>query len=107
MAERFLVDRGPTFTPNVEFQQNVIIDKNLALPGISNVSQSIADAKSSARPGGSDTQVQFNNKGSFLGNANFTFNPATNILNLKGNITGSTEISARTGSFDLIDGGSF
>jgi hypothetical protein len=107
MAERFLVDKGPEFTPNVTFQQNVTVDKNLAIEGIPNVSQSIANAKTSPRPGGLDTQVQFNNKGSLTGNPNFTFNPATNLLNLKGNITGSTTISAVTGSFDLIDGGSF
>jgi hypothetical protein len=107
MAERFLIDKGPAFTPNVEFQQNVDIDKNLALPGITNVSQSIADAKSTGRPGGADTQVQFNNNTSFGGSANFTFNPVTNLLTLNGNITGSTEISSQTGSFDLIDGGTF
>jgi len=107
MAEKFLVDKGPIFTPNVEFQQNVTVDKNLAIEGIPNVSESIANSKTFPRPGGSDTQVQFNNKGSLSGNSNFTFNPATNLLNLKGNITGSITISAITGSFDLIDGGSF
>jgi hypothetical protein len=107
MAEKFLVDRGPIFTPNVGFKQNVTVDKNLAIGGIPNVSESITNAKTSPRPGGLDTQVQFNNKGSLAGNSNFTFNPVTNLLNLKGNITGSTTISAVTGSFDLIDGGSF
>jgi hypothetical protein len=107
MAERFLIDRGLVFTPDVEFKQNVTVDKNLAIEGIPNVSESIANAKTLPRPGGSDTQVQFNDKGSLAGNPNFTFNPATNLLNLKGDITGSTIISAATGSFDLIDGGSF
>lgn len=107
MAEKFKIDRGPSFVSDVTFQQNVDIDKNLSLPGITNVSQSIADARSVGRPGGADTQVQFNNKSSFGGSANFTFNPVTNLLTLNGDITGSTEISAQTGSFDLIDGGTF
>ena len=35
---------------------------------------------------GSDTQVQWNNEGDFGANANFTFDDATNILNLTGTI---------------------
>ena len=107
MAERFKIDRGPSFISDVEFQQNIDVKKNLAIRGIPNVSQSIADAKGSASPGGGDTQVQFNNKGNFSGSTDFTFNPVTKLLTLNGDITGSTEISAQTGSFELIDGGSF
>ena len=107
MAERFKIDRGPSFISNVEFQQDVDVKQNLAIKGIPNVSQSIADNKDNASPGGGDTQVQFNNKGNFSGSTDFTFNPVTKLVTLNGSLTGSIEISAQTGSFDLIDGGSF
>jgi hypothetical protein len=37
-------------------------------------------------PGGSDTQVQFNDGSSFGGSANFTFNKTTNVLSVNGNV---------------------
>ena len=40
-------------------------------------------------PGGSNTNIQFNNNGEFGGSANFTFNSATNLLTLTGNIAAS------------------
>jgi hypothetical protein len=40
-------------------------------------------------PGGSNTYIQFNNNGEFGGSANFTFNSATNLLTLTGNIAAS------------------
>jgi hypothetical protein len=40
-----------------------------------------------AVPGGSNTNVQFNDANSFNGSANFTFNKSTNVLNLEGNLT--------------------
>ena len=36
--------------------------------------------------GGSNTQVQFNNNNDFGGSSNFTFNTATNVLNVTGNV---------------------
>lgn len=44
-------------------------------------------------PGGSNTQIQFNNNGEFGGSANLTFDFATNNLSVSGNITGETLIS--------------
>lgn len=38
-------------------------------------------------PGGSDTQVQFNDGGAFGGDANFTWNKTTNVLSIKSNIS--------------------
>lgn len=38
-------------------------------------------------PGGSNTQVQFNENGSFGGDANFTWNSGSNYLTLKGDIS--------------------
>ena len=39
-------------------------------------------------PGGSNTQVQFNNAGSFGASSGFTYNQVTNILTVTGNISG-------------------
>ena len=36
-------------------------------------------------PGGSNTQIQFNNNGDFGASANFTFNTSTNLLTVAGN----------------------
>ena len=40
-------------------------------------------------PGGSNTQVQFNDAGEFGGNSNFTFNKSTSVLTVTGNIAGT------------------
>lgn len=55
-------------------------------------------------PGGSDTQVQFNDSGSFGGDAGFTYNKTTDIATLGGlNVTGLTasQITATDGSKNL------
>lgn len=59
-------------------------------------SQSFSTA-GSGTPGGADTQIQFNNSGSFGASANLTFNNATNTLSTAtisatGNITGNVFI---------------
>ena len=41
-------------------------------------------------PGGSNTEIQFNNSGNFAGSANLVFNNATNNLSVTGNIVAST-----------------
>ena len=46
-------------------------------------------------PGGSDTQVQFNDAGSFGGDSTFTFNKTTNVLNVS-QIIASGQISTST-----------
>jgi hypothetical protein len=43
-----------------------------------------------ATPGGSNTQVQFNDNGSFGGNAAFTFDKTTGALTVNGHISGTT-----------------
>ena len=48
----------------------------------------------SASPGGSDTQVQFNDAGSFGGDAGLTYNKTTDILSLNG--TGAIKIPVGT-----------
>lgn len=48
------------------------------------------------QPGGSNTQIQFNNDDSFGGSANFTWNTTTNTLAITGtsNITGSLNVTS-------------
>jgi hypothetical protein len=101
MAERFLVDKGPEFTPNVTFQQNVTLDKNLAIEGIPNVSQSIADVQANSRPGGDEGEIQFKKNNIFAGSNKLIFDEVNDNLVIIGDVV------AKTGSFDLIDGGSF
>ena len=60
-------------------------------------------------PGGANTQVQYNNAGSFGGSAAFTFDRTSNVLSVSGNIsagnigitnlTSSNTVSARTATF--------
>lgn len=54
----------------------------------------------SGTPGGADTQVQFNNAGSFAGDAGMTFNSGTNVLTVTGgvvaNLTGNASGNAGT-----------
>lgn len=57
-------------------------------------------------PGGSNTQIQFNDTGgAFGGSSNFTFNKTTNILTVTGNITATRISSNVVGSFNGIVGG--
>ena len=65
----------------------------------------ISEAGGGGTPGGSDTQVQFNDGGSFGGDSDLTYNKTTNTLQSAGFITASLGFS---GSFtNLSDGSSF
>ena len=63
-------------------------------------------------PGGSNTQVQFNDAGAFGGNSAFTFNKTTGALIVTGNVTGGNLVTGGvvsatgniTGSFILGNG---
>jgi hypothetical protein len=50
-----------------------------------------------AFPGGSNTQVQFNDGGAFGGNANFTYDATTSTLSVIGNISGTNIIGTING----------
>jgi len=50
------------------------------------IQQNTADIAAIDDVAGSDTQVQFNDGGDFGASANFTFNKATNIVDLNGTI---------------------
>ena len=47
-----------------------------------------AGAGGGGSPGGSNTQIQFNDAGSFGGNSGLTFNKTTGLLSITGNVTG-------------------
>lgn len=46
--------------------------------------------QSNSTPGGSNTQVQFNDSSTFGGNTNFTYNKATSTLNINGNVVANS-----------------
>jgi hypothetical protein len=52
-------------------------------------------------PGGSNTQIQFNNSGLFAGSANLTFNSSTQTLGVGGNVSAAGNI---VGSYFIGDG---
>jgi hypothetical protein len=56
-----------------------------------------------ATPGGSTTQVQFNDGGSFGGSSSFTFNKTTGALTLTGNVS-TGNVSGALGSFTTVAG---
>lgn len=45
-------------------------------------------------PGGSNTQIQYNNSGNFGGSAGFTFDSASNVMNVPGNLIAAGEVTA-------------
>jgi hypothetical protein len=55
-------------------------------------------------PGGSNTYVQFNNAGEFGGSNNLTFDSATNLLTLTGNLSVSKNIALSSNSAITIAG---
>ena len=54
-------------------------------------------------PGGSNTYVQYNDEGEFAGVAGFTFNDATGVLAVTGNVT-TGNVSGSLGSFSTVAG---
>lgn len=78
---------------------------NITITSESNGQITIAAAGGSGSPGGSDKQVQFNDGGSFGGNAGLLYNKTSNDLYCDGIITASLGL---TGSLTrLIDGTSY
>lgn len=58
----------------------------LATNGAGNLYWTAGGGGGNGTPGGSNTQVQYNDSGSFGGSAFFTFNEATNNVNVAGNL---------------------
>lgn len=87
-----------TFEGNINVQQksnlgpasNVIITGGtngyfLQTDGAGNLSWAVAGGGGSTVPGGSNTQIQFNDSGSFGGNNSFTFNKTSGNFEIPGN----------------------
>lgn len=58
----------------------------LSTDGTGNLSWTAGGGGGNGTPGGSNTQVQYNDTGTFGGSAFFTFNEATNNVNIAGNL---------------------
>ena len=54
----------------------------------------VGGGSGNANPAGSNTQIQFNNNGSFGASANLTFNNASNVLSLGGSVTATGNVTA-------------
>ena len=61
-------------------------DYVLKTDGTGNLSWTAQTGGGGGTPGGTNTQIQFNDAGSFGGNANLTFDKATSILTIIGNV---------------------
>src|SRR3990167_2682219 len=79
------------------------------ITNLSTVNNLITSASTS--PGGSDTQVQFNNGGVFGGDAEFVYNKTTNILTVDGTIQGgasagllTVQAGSASGEVDVLGG---
>tara|TARA_R110000823_G_C15892479_1_gene496139 strand:+ start:425 stop:1036 length:612 start_codon:yes stop_codon:yes gene_type:complete len=126
MANEFIIKNGFRSKGNAEITgslslTNPITGSNILLTSSiinfnTEVSKSAASSGfgggggGSTSPGGSNTQVQFNDGGSFGGDAGFTYNKTTNSITgithitSSGNISSSANIIANTGSFNRIIG---
>jgi hypothetical protein len=62
----------------------------LQTDGTGNLSWVAGTGSGNGTPGGSNTQIQFNNSGSFGATANLTFDTSTNTVNLVGNLIANT-----------------
>ena len=63
----------------------------------------VAQSGGSSAPGGSNTQVQYNNNGSFGGDSTFAFNATTNTLTVENlEVTGSGSTNTISSSSDVV-----
>jgi hypothetical protein len=62
----------------------------LQTDGTGNLSWTAGGGGGNGTPGGSNTQIQFNNAGTFGGTANLTYNSSNNTVNMSGNLVANT-----------------
>jgi len=101
-----------SLTKLVDGTSYLVAGTNITITTASNGQITIDSSGGGGTPGGSSGQVQFNDGGSFAGDASFTFNSTTNSLTVT-NLSGSlTELSDRSpylissGSIKLSTGSS-
>ncbi len=58
----------------------------LSTDGLGNLSWAAGGGGGNGTPGGSNTQIQYNNNGTFGGDPNFIFNPTTDTVTIGGNL---------------------
>jgi hypothetical protein len=87
-----IIANGGNVTGNVIIGNTANFSGNLTTGGVKtdNLYYANGSAWDLSNPGGSNTQVQFNNNGDFGASANFTFNSTTNNLTVTGNIVTNT-----------------
>ncbi len=89
MTTNRLIGRSTAATGVME---EITLGTNLSFTGTT-----LNAAGGGGTPGGSDTQVQFNDAGAFGGDAGFTYNKTTDALTVVGAITGSNLSGTNTG----------
>jgi hypothetical protein len=70
----------------------------LQTDGAGNLTWAAGGSGGNGTPGGSNTQVQFNDSGLFGGDVDFTYNKTTNVLTVTGNINAGNVIANISGS---------
>jgi hypothetical protein len=64
-------------------------------------------ASFTSNPGGSNTQVQYNNNGTFSGNPNFTFNSTTDLLSVgNASVSGNLSVGGNVSTGTIANGNS-
>jgi hypothetical protein len=93
VGQTFTASIPDTFVTAMSFTNSVLtLTRNQGLPSLT--------ASIPSSPGGSNTQIQFNNSGSFGGTSSLTWNNTTGILSM----TGSMTIGSTTQSVLVITG---
>ena len=82
VSGKVVFDGGP-----VEVSGNVFVSGTLSASTI------IGGGGGSTSPGGADTNIQYNNAGSFGGSSNFTWDNASSTVTITGDLSGSGNIS--------------
>jgi hypothetical protein len=84
---RVTANSGPAFSNvSLNFVNTATVQVSVTNPvsGIANIA--FTSVGGTATPGGSNTQVQFNNNGTLGASANFTYNTAPNLVSLDANL---------------------
>jgi hypothetical protein len=79
----------------------------LSTDGAGNLSWKVGGGGGNGTPAGNDTQVQYNNNGSFGANANFTFGASTGQLNVPGNVVVGNAIGGNLTGANVVFSNSF